>query len=131
VIELVVVTPQKKLVDRQVAEVMLPGTEGYFGVLPGHAPFLTSLKVGEITYREGSETHRLSVAWGFAEVLPEKVSVLADIAERAEEIDLPRAERAKQRAEGRLREGGGDVDWERARAALERAVARIQVCSKR
>jgi F-type H+-transporting ATPase subunit epsilon len=129
-IHLTIVTPERKLVDRQVEEIVLPGTEGYLGVLPGHAPLLTALKVGEISYREGAETRLVAVAWGFAEVLPDRVSVLADIAERAEDIDVERARKARERAEQRLR-GGGDVDWDRARVSLEKALARLQVATTR
>ena len=125
-INLTVVTPERKLVDQDVDEVVLPGTEGYFGVMEGHAPFLTTLRVGRIEYRRGGETSYLSVAWGFVEVLPKSVRVLADIAERAEDIDVERAKEAHGRAEGRMREGG-DIDWDRARAALEKALVRLQV----
>ena len=128
-IHLTVVTPERKLVDRQVDEVVLPGSEGYLGVLPGHAPLLTALKVGQISYKHEGTVHQLSVAWGFAEVLPDRVSVLADIAERAEDIDTERALRARERAEERLRKGT-DVDWDRARASLEKAITRLQVAGK-
>ena len=128
-IHLTVVTPERKLVDRQVDEVILPGSEGYLGVLPGHAPLLTSLKVGQISYRQEAQVHQLAVAWGFAEVLPDRVSVLADIAERAEDIDTERAAKARERAEERLRKGT-DVDWDRARVALEKAITRLQVAGK-
>ena len=129
-IHLTVVTPQRKLVDRQVDEVQLPGSEGSFGVLPGHAPLLTTLKVGEIAYRQGAQTERIAVAWGFVEVLPDRVSVLADMAERAEDIDVERAIEAKERAEQQLR-SGGDIDWDRARASLDKALIRIRVGSGR
>ena len=128
-IHLTVVTPERKLVDRQVDEVILPGSEGYLGVLPGHAPLLTSLKVGQISYRQEGRVHQISVAWGFAEILPDRVSVLADIAERAEDIDTERANKARERAEERLRRGT-DVDWDRARVALEKAITRLQVAGK-
>ena len=128
-IHLTVVTPERKLVDRQVDEVILPGSEGYLGVLPGHAPLLTSLKVGQISYRHEGRMHQMAVAWGFAEILPDRVSVLADIAERAEDIDPERAKKARERAEERLRRGT-DVDWDRARVALEKAITRLQVASK-
>ncbi len=94
-----IVTPDRALVPEQVDEVELPGSEGYFGVLPGHTPLLATLQVGELWYRVGQEKHYLSIAFGFAEVLPERVTVLAQIAERAQDIDIERAERAKQRAE--------------------------------
>lgn len=128
-IHLTIVTPDRKLVDKQVDEVLLPGSEGYLGVLPGHAPLLTTLKVGEISYREGSAWHFVMVAWGFVEVLPDSVRVLADIAEKAEEIDLGRAKEAKARAEERLKKPDA-VDWDRARASFDRALARIQVAQK-
>ena len=130
-IHLSIVTPFKKLVEAQVDEVVLPGREGYLGVLPGHAPLLTSLAVGRISYRRGTETREVVVAWGFAEVLPDKVTVLSDVAERAEDVDLERARQAKQRAEERLRKGGEDLDWDRAGVALEKAVVRIHVAEKR
>lgn len=130
-IHLTVVTPERTLVDRQVDEVVLPGAEGSFGVLPGHAPLLSALSIGEITYREAGESHSLAVAWGFVEVLSDRVSVLADIAERAEEIDVERARRARERAEGRLKGGGDDLDWQRGSAALEKALIRLQVAGKR
>ena len=129
-IHLTVVTPARKIVDQQVDEAQLPGAEGAFGVLPGHAPMLSALKVGEILYRHGSDTHRIAVAWGFAEVLPDRVRVLADVAERAEDIDIDRARRAKDRAEQRLK-GGGDVDWDRARASLDKALVRVRIAEQR
>ena len=128
-IHLTIVTPERKVVDRQADEVVLPGSEGYLGVLPGHAPLLTGLKVGEISFRQAGDWHFVAVAWGFAEVLPDRVRVLADIAERAEEIDLDRAKQARDRAEQRLRKGT-DIDWDRARASLEKAIVRVQVAQK-
>ena len=128
-IHLTVVTPERKLVDQEVDEVVLPGTEGYFGVLEGHAPFLTTLRVGRIEYHRGGETSYLSVAWGFVEVLPKSVRVLADVAERAEDIDVERATEARGRAEERMR-SGDDINWERARAALEKALVRLQVAGQ-
>src|ERR1041385_207673 len=97
-----IVTPDRALISEEVDEVVVPGTEGYLGVLPGHTPLLSTLKVGELWYRQGQEKHYLAVAFGFVEVLPESVTVLADVGERAQEIDVQRAERAKQRAERRL-----------------------------
>src|SRR3954471_2753043 len=116
--ELHIVTPDRSLVREQVDEVEIPGAEGYFGVLPGHTPLLAELSVGELWYRRGQEKTYLAIAFGFAEVLPERVTVLAAIAERAEDIDPSRAEEARQRAELRLREAAKDVDYDRARAAL-------------
>ena len=93
--QLEIVTPEKKVVDTAAAEVQIPGKNGYLGVLPGHAPLITELAVGEITYRDGGDEQRLAVAWGFAEVLPDKVTILAETAERPSEIDVERARKAK------------------------------------
>ncbi|MBV8477867.1 MAG: F0F1 ATP synthase subunit epsilon [Acidobacteria bacterium] len=125
-----IVTPEK-LVVRDVAEEMqIPGKDGYLGILPGHAPLITELGVGEISYRVHGYTHRLSVAWGFAEVLPDKITILAETAERAEEIDVERAHDAKRRAEERLKNGNSEIDVRRAQVALERADSRLKVASK-
>jgi F-type H+-transporting ATPase subunit epsilon len=129
-IELQIVTPDKLLVREQVDEVEIPGTEGYFGVLPGHTPMLASLAVGEMWYRKGQEKIYLSLAYGFCEVLPDRVTILAQLAERAEEIDIARAEDARKRAEARLTAAKGDVDYERARTALMKSLARLQVSSR-
>jgi F-type H+-transporting ATPase subunit epsilon len=128
-IELQIVTPDKLLVREQVDEVEVPGTEGYFGVLPGHTPMLASLAVGEMWYRKGQEKTYLSLAYGFAEVLPDRVTILAQLAERAEDIDPVRAEEARKRAEARLA-NARDVDYERARTALAKSLARLQVSSR-
>jgi F-type H+-transporting ATPase subunit epsilon len=130
-IKLSIVTPERSLVNEQVDELQIPGADGYLGVLPGHAPLFTELKVGELSYRKGNTWTSLAVAWGFAEVLPDQVRVLAETAERAQEIDLERATRAKERAEQRLSKGGDDVDYDRALIALQRALIRIQVAQKR
>lgn len=129
--QLEIVTPERLLVDDRAEEIQIPGKNGYLGVLPGHAPLITELAVGEITYRHGGTTQRLSVAWGFAEVLPEKVTILAQSAERAEEIDAARAERARDRAQALLNSGNPETDFSRARTALERAQARLDVAGKR
>jgi F-type H+-transporting ATPase subunit epsilon len=122
------VTPARAIVHENVDEVELPGEEGYFGVLPGHAPMLAALKSGEMWYRKGNERKYAFIAGGFAEVLPERVSILAEIAERAEDIDIERAEASKRRAEQRLAAPGVvDFDAERARIALLRAITRLQV----
>ena len=128
-IELQIVTPDKLLVKEQVDEVEIPGTEGYFGVLPGHTPMLASLAVGEMWYRKGTEKTFLSLAYGFAEVLPDRVTILASLAERAEDIEVARAEEAKRRAEQRL-QNARDVDYERALTALVKSLARLQVASR-
>jgi len=128
-IELQIVTPDKMLVREQVDEVEIPGTDGYFGVLPGHTPMLASLAIGEMWYRKGQEKTYLSLANGFCEVLPDRVTILATRAERAEDIDVVRAEEAKRRAETRL-QNARDVDYERARTALVKSLARLQVASR-
>jgi F-type H+-transporting ATPase subunit epsilon len=130
VIELIIVTPEKSVVHEQVDELQIPGAEGYLGILPGHAPLFSELKVGEVGYRKGETWFFLSVAWGFVEVQSDQVRILAETAERAHEIDLDRAERAKQRAEERIAKGGDDIDYRRALVALERALIRIQVARK-
>jgi F-type H+-transporting ATPase subunit epsilon len=129
--QLEIVTPEKKVVDTAAEEVQIPGKNGYLGILPGHAPLITELAVGEITYREssGSSEQRLAVAWGFAEVLPNKVTVLAESAERPSEIDVDRARKSKERAEQRLTSGETSVDVERALDALQRAEVRIEVAA--
>ena len=129
--QLEVVTPEKMVVKDVAEELQMPGKNGYLGILPGHAPLITELAVGEITYRSGSDTHHLSVAWGFAEVLPDKVTILAETCERPEEIDVARAREAKQRAEERLKSANPDVDFDRAENALQRAESRIVVAEKK
>jgi F-type H+-transporting ATPase subunit epsilon len=128
-IELQIVTPDRMLVREQVDEVEIPGSDGYFGVLPGHTPLLAALSVGELWYRKGQEKTYLSIVYGFAEVLPERVTILAQLAERAEEIDVERAEAARKRASERL-DQKADVDYERARLALMKSMTRLQVSSR-
>ena len=129
-IQLVVVTPVNQLLSEAVTEVQLPGADGYLGVLPGHAPLITELGIGELTYQTANgQTGLLAIIRGFAEVLPERVSVLAETAERPEDIDVNRAQQALQRAQERIAKGG-DIDWDRASASLQRALVRIQVVSK-
>jgi F-type H+-transporting ATPase subunit epsilon len=128
-IDLQIVTPDRLLVREQVDEVQLPGSQGYLGVLPGHTPLLTSLAVGELWYRKGSEKTHLSIALGFAEILPDRVTILARLAERAEDIDVERAELARKRAQERLTDRS-DVDYERARIALLKALTRLQVSAR-
>jgi F-type H+-transporting ATPase subunit epsilon len=127
--QLEIVTPEKKVVETAAEEVQIPGKNGYLGVLPGHAPLITELSVGEIKYRENASEQRLAVAWGFAEVLPDKVTILAESAERPDEIDVDRARKAKERAQQRLASGNTNVDVERALDALHRADARLDVAS--
>jgi F-type H+-transporting ATPase subunit epsilon len=129
-IDLTVVTPERAIVHEHVDELQIPGAAGYFGVLPGHAPLFSELKIGEVSYRQGDRWFYISVAWGFVEVQPNQVRILAETAERAHEIDLDRAIRAKERAEQRIAKGGSDIDYNRAVIALERALIRIQVAGK-
>ena len=129
-VTLEIVTPERSLVSEQVDEVQLPGSEGYFGVLPGHTPLLATLQVGELWYRIGQEKHYLAVAFGFAEVLPERVTVLAQIAEKPEDIDVPRAEAAKKRAEERIARPQVDIDFGRARVAMMKSLIRLQVAAR-
>ena len=129
-LQLHIVSAERSLVNETVDEVEIPGAEGYFGVLPGHTPMLALLGAGELWYRQGSEKHYLSMAFGFAEVQPDQVTILAQIAEHAHEIDLARAEAAKKRAEERLSKSTVDMDAERARIALLKSLIRIQVAAK-
>jgi F-type H+-transporting ATPase subunit epsilon len=133
-IELIVVTPERQLLREKVVEATLPGAEGQLGVLPGHAPLITELGIGELNYRTKSgESGTMAVISGFAEVLADRVTVLAEMAERPEEIDVGRAEKAKKRAEQRLAVASSDpdIDWSRAAVALQRSLIRIQVARKR
>ena len=125
-----IVTPDRSVVAEQVDEVEIPGAEGYFGVLPGHTPLLAALKVGELWFRKGTEKYYLSIAFGFAEVLPDRVTILAELAERADEIDVARAEAAKRRAEERIAKPSPDIDFERARLAMLKALVRLQVSTR-
>jgi F-type H+-transporting ATPase subunit epsilon len=124
-------TPTRMVVAETVDEVVVPGSEGYFGVLPGHAPLLATLGIGELTYRIGREERHVAVAGGFAEVRNDKVIVLADTAELPQDIDRARAERARDRAEQRLSgRSQEETDYMRAGAALARALTRIQVAGR-
>ena len=129
-IQLQIVSADRSLVNETVDEVEIPGFDGYFGVLPGHTPLLAVLAVGELWYRQGQEKHYLSIAFGFAEVLPSRVTILAQIAETAEEIDLARAEAAKRRAEERIARPAVDMDAERARISLLKSLIRLQVATR-
>ena len=114
-----IVTPEKMVVKDVAEEMQIPGKNGYLGILPGHAPLITELAVGEITYRKGGATHYLSVAWGFAEVLPDKVTILAETAERPDEINVGRAQEAKQRAEEEFKAGKDGRRFHPRRRCLE------------
>jgi F-type H+-transporting ATPase subunit epsilon len=124
------VTPDHLIAHESVDEVQLPGVEGYLGVLPGHTPMLVTLGVGQMWYRRGQERFYLSVAEGLAEILPDRVIVLSLTAERAEEIDLMRAEAAREHAESLMRSGANLEDLERARIAMLKAMSRIQVATR-
>lgn len=125
-----IVTPDREVVRDDAEEAQIPGREGYLGVLPGHAPLISELKIGEITYRKGGKIQHLAVTWGFLEVLPEQVTVLAEAAEKPEEIDVDRARAAKERAEKRLKSPDPECDLNRAAVALERALIRLQVAAR-
>jgi F-type H+-transporting ATPase subunit epsilon len=129
-IQLEIVTPERLVVNEAVEYIEIPGKTGHLGVLPGHAPLISELAAGELTYRMGNQTKRVAVAWGFAEVLQTKVTVLAETAEKAEEIDIARAEAAKRKAEAELQKAGPEGNAE-ANAALERATARLDVAGKK
>ena len=129
-IQLQIVSAERSLVNETVDEVEIPGADGYFGVLPGHTPLLALLGAGELWYRRGADVSYLSIAFGFAEVQPDRVTILAQIAEKADEIDVARAEAAKKRAEERLASQITDIDFERARIALMKALIRLQVSSR-
>lgn len=125
--ELEIVTPERLVVHESVEEAQIPAKNGYIGVLPGHAPLITELSVGEITYRAAGAVVHLAVAWGFAEILSNRVTIMAETAERAEDIDVKRAQEAKTRAEEHLKSGDPNIDQERALNALKRAEVRLQV----
>ncbi|HXO88057.1 MAG TPA: F0F1 ATP synthase subunit epsilon [Candidatus Acidoferrales bacterium] len=130
-IELQIVTPERHVLQETVQSVEIPGKEGYLGVLPGHAPLLTELGVGILAYRKGSENRFLTVIGGYAEVLPDRVIVLAEISEKAEEIDLARSKAAHDRAQAELAKHGIAADeYERERLALERALIRMQAAGR-
>ncbi len=129
-LHLQIVTPDKKLVDEETDQVQIPGKSGYLGILPGHAPLITELMIGEISYTVRGTMQHIAVSWGFAEVLPDKVTILADTTERAEDIDVKRAQEAKARAEEALRSGSAELDYEATNHALRRAEVRLEVAAK-
>ena len=130
-LQLEIVTPDRQVVHDSVDSVSIPGKSGYLGILPGHAPLLSELRTGELVYTRGETKHYLAVSWGFAEVLPDLVIILVQTAERAEEIDRARAERALERAEERLKKfSDPTIDAVRAREAYERARARLQAAHR-
>jgi F-type H+-transporting ATPase subunit epsilon len=129
-IQLHIVSPERLLVNETVDEVEVPGAEGYFGVLPGHTPLLAVLGAGELWYRQGQAKEYLLIAFGFAEVQPDRVTILAQVAERPDEIDVARAEAAKKRAEERIARPTVDMDAERARISLMKSLIRLQVATR-
>ena len=126
-IQLEIVTPDKLLVKERADEVQIPGKAGDIGILPGHAPLITELTIGEIAYKQSGKTEHFSVAWGFAEVLPDKVTILAQTAERAQDIDVKRAQAARTRAEEAMQNPGPDFDYDENLHALKRAEVRLKV----
>ena len=131
VLILEVVTPQGLLLREEVDEVIAPGALGYFGVLPGHTPFLSTLGAGEITYRRGAEKSHLTCFWGFSEVLPDRVNILAEVGERAEDIDVARAEAARARAEAALKAIKDEEGYREAQQLLVKALTRLAVAHRR
>lgn len=130
-IQLEIVTPDRKVAEEEVDEVSIPGREGFLGVLPGHAPLITELQSGPLEYRQNGNKHYVAVHWGFAEVLPDRVIVLAEIAERAEDIDVERAESKKERVEEYLKSHpDSDPATEKARDDLRRAICRLETARK-
>ena len=125
-----IVTPESSVVSEQVDEVQIPGSEGSFGVLPGHTPLLATLQVGELWYRKGQDTSFVAVSFGFAEVLPDRVTILAQIAESADHIDVTRAQIAGKRAKDQLARPIADMDFERARLAMLKSLVRLRVASR-
>jgi len=129
-LHLQIVTPDKQLVRDEADQVQIPGKSGYLGILPGHAPLITELMIGELSYSHGGTTYYFAVSWGFAEVLPDKVTILADVAERAEDIDVKRAQEAKERAEEALQRAAADLDFDATLYALRRAEVRLEVAAR-
>ena len=129
-LQLRIVSADRSLVDERVDEVEVPGADGYFGVLPGHTPLLALLGTGELWYRQGQDKTYVAIAFGFAEVQPDRVTILAMVAEKAEEIDTARAEASLKRAEERLARRTVDMDAERARIALMKSLIRLQVSTR-
>ncbi len=125
-----VVTPEKLLVSQQVDEVIAPGSEGDFGVLPGHCHFISTLRIGELRYRIGDETNHMAILWGYAEVTPSKVTITAEIAEKAEDIDIERAAAKVAEAERRLQVGGLPSEVKEAQISLEKARLRKKIAER-
>ncbi len=129
-LNLEVITPERLVLRESVDEVVLPGLGGELGILPEHTPLISQLQTGVLTYKQGAASKQIHVSGGFVEVQPDSVSVLSDVAERPEEIDLERAQQARERAEKRLKSSGEDIDFRRAELKLQRAMVRIQLAGK-
>ena len=129
-LHLQIITPDKKLVEEDTDQVQIPGKGGYLGILPGHAPLISELMIGEISYNVHGTAQHIAVSWGFAEVLPDRVTVLADTAERAEDINVKRAEEARAKAQEALRNPTPDMDFDEVNNALRRAEVRLEVAAK-
>src|SRR5512135_3514889 len=129
-LHLQIVTPDKALVSEETDQVQIPGKSGYLGILPGHAPLITELMIGEISYSVRGAMQHIAVSWGFAEVLPDKVTILADTAERAEDIDVKRAQEAKARAEEALKKADSETDYDEILLAQRRAEVRLEVAAR-
>lgn len=129
--QLEIVTPEKLVVRDTAEEVDIPGRNGYVGILPGHAPLITELGAGAITYRSGGRSHRFSMAWGFAEVLPDRVTILAETVERADEVDVPRAKESLAKAEESLTSAQTEEDFSKFLGKIQRAQARLDVAQKK
>ena len=129
--QLEIVTPEKMIVKDSAEDVQIPGSDGFLGVLPGHAPLITELSAGELSYRKGGMTYRFAVAWGFAEVLPDRVTILAETAERSDEIDVARAEADKKHAQESLANGKSEEDFVKAEGKLKYAESRLEVAQKK
>ena len=125
-----VVTPEKQLLSQQVDEVIAPGSEGEFGVLPGHCHFLSTLRIGELRYRVDNQTHHMAILWGYAEVTPTKVTIMAEVAEKAEDIDVDRATTKVEEAERRLQAGGLPSEVKEAQISLEKARLRKKIAER-
>jgi F-type H+-transporting ATPase subunit epsilon len=131
-IELEIVTPERHLLHDTVQWVEIPGKEGYLGVLPGHAPLITELGIGVLNYRKGGEKRFLTIIDGYAEVLPDRVIVLAEVSERAEEINVVRSREAAEKAKAEIaKTSTGNEEWQRASLALQRALVRLQAAEKK
>jgi F-type H+-transporting ATPase subunit epsilon len=129
-INLEVITPERLVLRESVDEVVVPGLDGELGILPDHTALISQLQTGVLTYRQGSASGQMHVSGGFVEVQADRVAVLSDVAERPEEIDLERAQRARERAEKRLKSGSEDIDFRRAELKMQRAMIRIQLAGK-